>query len=521
MSEDTSVSAPTSPGGPPRRSFTLPDFPTPRATTPLLPSLLHSPSLASLRQPSTLSLLDTTSATLASYQLPSGSISSLGPDHVHPQNPLRRASLAMSSAALRSQRLVGTNNRRYQWERYRTSSEDLEKIGRKKGGRKLREYYETVNRQIDRYIWVDQLLDSALVPRLVGAYSGGGGTIPEEEGEENGGEENGSATVPKTPLRRRPSFVRKMADEETPLLEGGAGEDGGEDERIVKVAIYVNLAANTILLAGKIAVTLLTSSLSVLASLVDSALDFLSTAIIGLTTYLISRRDAHRYPIGRRRLEPIGVLVFAVIMIVSFIQVAVEAVQRLAGPDHTIIQLSNSAIVIMSVTVGIKGACYLWCRLVKSSSVQALAQDALTDVYFNTFSIFFPLVGYATGQWYLDPLGGLLLSLYVVFSWSKTSLEHIDHLTGSAAPAEDRNLILYVCMRFARCIRKITGVQAYYSGDRINVEVEVVFDEDLSLRDSHDVAEALGWTVESLPFVERCFVHTDYSGENPTTHLER
>ncbi|KAK6334807.1 hypothetical protein TWF718_010252 [Orbilia javanica] len=494
MSGASTPTSPTSPGHP-RRSFTLPDFPTPRATTPLLPSLLHSPSLVSLRQPSTLSI-DTIS----------------GIDHVHPHDPLRRASLAMTSESLRSQRLVGTNNRRYQWERYRTSAEDLERMKNKK----LRGYYEDVNRQIDRYIWVDQLLDSALVPRLVGAYSGRReGTIVEEE------EENGSAVspAPKTPLRRRPSFVRKMADEETPLLEGDGGVEG--DEGIVKVAIYVNLAANTILLAGKIAVTLLTSSLSVLASLVDSALDFLSTAIIGLTTYLISRRDAHRYPIGRRRLEPIGVLVFAVIMIVSFIQVAVEAVQRLAGPDHDIIQLSNSAITIMSVTVGIKGACYLWCRLVKSSSVQALAQDALTDVYFNTFSIFFPLLGYATGQWWLDPLGGLLLSLYVVFSWSTTSLEHIDHLTGSAAPAEDRNLVLYVCMRFARCIRKITGVQAYYSGDKINVEVEVVFDEDLSLRDSHDVAEALGWTVESLPFVERCFVHTDYSGDNPTTHLER
>ncbi|KAK6529718.1 hypothetical protein TWF281_008881 [Arthrobotrys megalospora] len=489
MSGASTPTSPTSPGGRPRRSFTLPDFPTPRATTPLLPSLLHSPSLASLRQPPALTL-DTAS------------------DHVHPHDPLRRASMAMTSESMRSQRLVGTNNRRYQWERYRTSEEDLAKIKK----RDIREYYETVNRQIDRYIWVDQLLDSALVPRLVGAYGREPGIPEEEEGEDGNGRvgNGGTSSAPKTPLRRRPSFVRKMADEETPLLEGSG-----------RLAIYVNLAANTILLAGKVVVTLLTSSLSVLASLVDSALDFLSTAIIGLTTYLISRRDAHRYPIGRSRLEPIGVLVFAVIMIVSFIQVAVEAVQRLLNPDHSIIQLSNSAIVIMAVTVGIKGACYLWCRMVKSSSVQALAQDALTDVYFNTFSIFFPLVGYATGQWYLDPLGGLLLSLYVVFSWSQTSLEHIDHLTGSAAPAEDRNLILYVCMRFARCIRKITGVQAYYSGDRINVEVEIIFDEDLSLRDSHDVAEALGWTIESLPFVERAFVHTDYSRENPTTHLER
>ncbi|KAK6340700.1 hypothetical protein TWF696_009023 [Orbilia brochopaga] len=479
----------------------LPDFPSPRPAAQLLPSLLHrSPSLASL------------------------SIDAATPS----DGTLRRASRAMTSEALRSQRLVGTNNRRYQWEQYRTSDEDLKKIKR----RAVREYYAKLNTQIDRYIWVDQLLDSALVPRLLSSYSRVA-TIPETEnevdddeqagGSGSGSERNGGAEL-RSPLRRRPSYVRKMAaDEETPLLDDGAWGEESRDKAhgIVKIAIYVNLAANTILLAGKIVATLLTSSLSVLASLVDSALDFLSTAIIGLTTYLIRRRDSQRYPIGRQRLEPIGVLVFAVIMIVSFTQVGVEALQRLFGANHSLIQLTTPAIVIMSLTVAIKGACYLWCRMIKSSSVQALAQDALTDVYFNTLSMFFPLLGYATGQWWMDPLGGLLLSLYVVVQWWRTSLEHIEHLTGAAASAEDRNLILYVCMRFARSIKKITGVQAYYSGDALNVEAEILFDEDLPLRDSHDVAEALQYTIESIPFVDRAFVHTDYSRENPTTHLER
>lgn len=80
-------------------------------------------------------------------------------------------------------------------------------------------------------------------------------------------------------------------------------------DRVVQIAIYVNLAANTILLIGKIVVIILTSSLSVLASLVDAALDFLSTAIVFVTTRMIKHQDQHRYPVGRRRLEPIGVLV--------------------------------------------------------------------------------------------------------------------------------------------------------------------------------------------------------------------
>ena len=101
------------------------------------------------------------------------------------------------------------------------------------------------------------------------------------------------------------------------------------NDPFVTVAIYVNMAANLVLLAGKIAVIVLTSSLSVLASLVDAALDFLSTAIVWTTTKLISRQDQYAYPIGRRRLEPVGVLVFSVIMITSFFQVALQCFNRL------------------------------------------------------------------------------------------------------------------------------------------------------------------------------------------------
>jgi hypothetical protein len=120
------------------------------------------------------------------------------------------------------------------------------------------------------------------------------------------------------------------------------------DAPIVTLAIYVNFAANAILLAGKIAVIVSVPSVSVLASLVDALLDFLSTAIVWVTTWLIRKQDHYRYPVGRRRLEPLGVLVFSVIMITSFVQVALEAIQRLASPDHEIIKLCVSLMISIS-----------------------------------------------------------------------------------------------------------------------------------------------------------------------------
>ena len=323
---------------------------------------------------------------------------------------------------------------------------------------------------------------------------------------------NGAPKVKRTPrdiYRVQDSSV----DENTPLLKTQSGdaeqqvmppdldieEETGSQSHVVTVAIYLNLVANTILLIMKIIVVALSSSVSVLASLVDAALDFLSTAIVWITTRLISHNDQYAYPVGRRRLEPIGVLVFSVIMITSFVQVGLEGFNKLSGPDRSIVRLTLPAIVIMAATVVIKFLCWLWCRLIKNSSVQALAQDAMTDVIFNIFSIIFPLVGYYGRIWWLDPLGGILLSLWVIFNWAQTSTTHIRNLTGAAATADERNILLYLTMRFAKSIKKIQGLQAYHSGDKLNVEVDIVLDEQTTLRDSHDLGESLQYVLESVP----------------------
>ena len=49
--------------------------------------------------------------------------------------------------------------------------------------------------------------------------------------------------------------------------------------------------------------------------------------------------------------------------------------------------------------------------------------------------------------------------------------------------------------------------RAYYFGARYNVEMEVVMPGDMTVTESHDIALALQHKLESLPEVERAFVH--------------
>jgi cation diffusion facilitator family transporter len=459
----------------------------------------------------------------------------------------RRMSLGpeiLLTPQMRSMRLIGQNNPRYLWHQYYKTEDELKKMKKP-----IRQYYERNNYLIAQYMYIDKLLDSSLPHNLIQEYnqahpfSSNMKTISEEPasvGGANGVASSGSQspnliTPTEARLKRTPKNLYKLPDENTALLADADDPEMGHpdinlddlddnvdlDSPIVTLAIYLNLAANLALLVGKAVVMALTSSLSVLASLVDAALDFLSTAIVWTTTKLVGIQDQYAYPIGRRRLEPVGVLVFSVIMITSFFQVFLECFSRLLAPDHTVVELGVPAIAIMGGTVAIKGFCWFWCRLVKNSSVQALAQDAATDVVFNVFSIIFPLVGYYAQIWWMDALGGLLLSLYVIFNWSLTSREHVRNLCGAAATPDQRNILLYLTMRFAKTIRYIQGLQAYHAGDKLNVEVDIVLDEHMSLRDTHDLSESLQYVLESVPYVDRAFVHADYADWNLPSHMNQ
>ncbi|EDK45030.1 conserved hypothetical protein [Lodderomyces elongisporus NRRL YB-4239] len=320
-------------------------------------------------------------------------------------------------------------------------------------------------------------------------------------------------------------------------VPGNVDNDGGkflgfnheEDGAQVLKAILVNFFINVVLLIGKVIVALLTSSLSVAASLVDSILDFLSTFIIYIVNRLASQNDwkvEHSYPVGRSRLEPLGVLIFSIIIIISFFQVGQESFKRLffSTPEQRVAAtIGPDAVAIMGITIVAKLGCWIWCSKSQSSSVQALAQDAMTDVVFNTVSLLMPWLGHLWDIWWFDPLGALLLSVYIIFNWGKTAFEHINNLTGAVADPLEYKVVLYMALRFAEPIKQITALKVYHVGDNLNVEIDVVFANDkfnLTFKDCHDIAEALQYSIESLPMVERAFVHIDYMEGNFKGHLK-
>ncbi|KAI3405021.2 hypothetical protein KGF56_002186 [Candida oxycetoniae] len=501
------------------------------------------------------------------FHIQDGSSASLGNEFGSAAEP-RRLSIIDIVNNLRPSKLIGSIKPLCNW--YAFYKDNVKKIK----NRKVRKYYKEQNYLITKFQEIDNFLDAGKIHyNMLSNYGNdsSNGRIALDNIEEidetikpNSAEGERTSTESKTGYKNfqneespnnktLQSEHRSTTSQDLERTIGGdipaskfsrfydvpgnVDNDGGkflgfnqeEDSLQVLKAILVNFLVNIILLIGKIIVALLTSSLSVAASLVDSILDFLSTFIIYIVHRLAGQNDwrvEHSYPIGRSRLEPLGVLIFSIIIIISFFQVGQESFKRLVFStleQKVPATIGLDAIAIMVVTIVSKFACWVWCSKSQSSSVQALAQDAMSDVVFNTVSLSMPWLGHVCNIWWFDPLGGLLLSAYIVVNWGKTAFEHINNLTGAVANPLDYKIILYMALRFAEPIKQITALKVYHVGDNLNVEIDVVFANDkfnLSFKDCHDIAEALQYSIESLPMVERAFVHIDYMEGNYKGHLK-
>ena len=292
------------------------------------------------------------------------------------------------------------------------------------------------------------------------------------------------------------------------LMDVSGAEDDDKTSRAVW-ATRVSFSANVVLLIVKLFVAIVSGSLVVLASAIDSFLDLFSGGILWYAARAAQNTDVYEYPVGRTRAEPLGVIVFSCLMSMVSLQIIAEGVGRLFSADDDS-SLSIMAIVLVAGVVLVKLALFLFCRTIKGSpSAEALAQDHFNDVITNSFGLLFAYLGSAVA-WWLDPAAAIAFSLYLLFTWAANGAEYIQLMLGRTASPAFLQQLTYLSFNHHEDILKIDTVRAFHFGSNFLVEVDIVMDPDTTLRHSHDIGEGLQSKLEAVNGVERAFVHIDY-----------
>ena len=116
-------------------------------------------------------------------------------------------------------------------------------------------------------------------------------------------------------------------------------------------------------------------------------------------------------------------------------------------------------------------------------------------------------------------MGAIILSCLISFLWLHTAYSEFQLLIGVTADTQMQQWITYISMTHSPDIVAIDTVRAYHSGPRIIVEVDIVMDANKTVKVAHDVAEELQMKLESLPHVERAYVHIDFETSHKPEHF--
>eukprot|EP01111_Echinosteliopsis_oligospora_P017692 TRINITY_DN776_c0_g1_i2.p1 TRINITY_DN776_c0_g1~~TRINITY_DN776_c0_g1_i2.p1 ORF type:complete len:451 (-),score=109.64 TRINITY_DN776_c0_g1_i2:38-1351(-) len=289
----------------------------------------------------------------------------------------------------------------------------------------------------------------------------------------------------------------------------------------IKIAIYGSFAVNVFLCGAKLYAAISSGSLAVIASTLDSFLDLLSGSIIFFTAWAMKRTNQYEHPAGKTRLEPLGIIIFAACMFTAAIQIVISGVETLSKGKSEL-DLTIPTVVIIGLTVVTKLVMFLYCRLqITSPSALALAQDHFNDVASNSVGVTCVLIAYYVPKaWWLDAVGGMLMGLYIMFTWFTNGWEQVQILSGKAAPAEFISKLTYASLNHHRDIMAIDTARAFHLAMGFMVEIDIVLPGDMDLQTAHDIGESLQIKLETWPDVERCFVHLDYETDHKPEHKQ-
>lgn len=125
--------------------------------------------------------------------------------------------------------------------------------------------------------------------------------------------------------------IRRYYEEQQELIgllsHQHADDDDDDDNKdkgskiSILIAIRASYASNIILLLVKIYALVISGSLAMLASVLDSCLDILSGSVLFCAQRIVDEHNKYKYPIGKNRAQPIATIIFACLMGMSALQV--------------------------------------------------------------------------------------------------------------------------------------------------------------------------------------------------------
>lgn len=280
-----------------------------------------------------------------------------------------------------------------------------------------------------------------------------------------------------------------------------------------KKAASVSITASLILFCIKITFGLLTNSLSIIASAIDSFLDLSASVINFFSIYHSSKPADEDHKYGHEKAEAIAALFQGFIIITSSLFLVFEALKRL-NKNIILDQLDKGILVmIISLFVSFFLSRYLKAVAVKTESI-ALHADSFhfkTDLYTNITIITGLIIVKITGLNTLDSIITILVAAYIIYSTYEIIKNSIDVLMDRELSKDKLSIIESTIKDHSKEIKGFHKLRTRNTGSTKFIEFHLEVNKELSFIEAHDLSEEIIKELEIKIPNSEIIVHVDPS----------
>lgn len=275
----------------------------------------------------------------------------------------------------------------------------------------------------------------------------------------------------------------------------------------------VSIAVNLMLSLGKLAAGLIAHSGAMVSDAVHSASDIFSTVVVIIGVKLSGKAADREHPYGHERLECVAAIVLAVILLITGLFIGLAGAKRVLNADAEALPVPGLlALVAALVSIAVKEAMFWYTRghakRLGSSALMADAWHHRSDAL-SSIGALVGIAGARMGLKALDPLASVVICAFIAKAAFDIFRDAVDKMVDHAADAATEAAVR-ACVAGHAEVRRIDLLRTREFGSKLYIELEIALDENLTLAQAHDIAEAVHDDVErAFGQVKHIMIHVN------------
>ena len=275
-------------------------------------------------------------------------------------------------------------------------------------------------------------------------------------------------------------------------------------------AAGLSVLSNTLLTLLKLAVGLLSGSVSILSEAIHSSNDLLAAIIAFVSVSRSDRAADAEHPYGHGKIEGISSAIESALIVGAAIWIVVEAVKKILHPEPVEHLGLGTAVMVFSGIVNVLVARHLMAvgKAQDSLALQADAHHLSTDVYTSLGVGAGLLAVWITGYAIIDPLAAIAVAGLILKIGVSLTIESAEHLLDRAWPADEVARASAI-LGGHEAVLDVHNLRTRKSGSRRLLDAHLVMRGHLTLREAHDIVNDL-----------EAALHAEWPAVAPTIHVE-